>query len=56
MVSKTTYIHDFNLNAVVAEYEFEDAPKAVRTFSKFRLYIVLSQLGLWDAFESWLKE
>ena len=42
IVSKTTYRYDEELNAVVAYYEFEDAPKPVRTFSKLRLFMIMS--------------
>lgn len=42
-------------NATVAEYSYEDAPPRVRTFSKFSLWLVLTEMGLWDAFEEWLK-
>ena len=43
-------------NATVAVYEYEDAPKPVRTFSKLKLYGALTQAGLWDRFEAWLKD
>ena len=42
IVSKTTYRYDENENAVVADYEFEDAPTPVRTFSKLKLYGALT--------------
>ena len=49
------YRYDEDENAVVAEYTYEDAPKPVRTFSKLKLYGALTQAGLWDTFEAWLK-
>ena len=55
MVSSVTYRYDEEENEVVADYTYEDAPKPVRTFSKLKLYGALSQAGLWDSFESWLK-
>ena len=55
MVASITYRYDEDENAVVAEYTYEDAPKPVRTFSKLKLYGALTQAGLWDVFESWLK-
>lgn len=54
MVDTTNYI--VANNEVVAEYTYKDLPPKVRTFSKFRLLLVLTQEGLWDAFEAWLKE
>ena len=42
-------------NAVVAEYTYEDAPSRVRTFSKYKLYLVLTEMGVWEQFETWLK-
>ena len=53
VVSSVTYLVEDN--AVVASYEYEDAPKQVRTFSKFKLFLALSQAGLWESFEEWLK-
>ena len=55
IVASTTYVYDEQQNAIVASYEFEDAPKPVRIFSKLKLYGALTQAGLWDQFESWLK-
>lgn len=55
VVATVTYLYDESENAVVAEYTYEDAPKPVRTFSKLKLYGALSQAGLWDAFEAYLK-
>lgn len=55
IVSSITYRYDPLENAVVADYTFEDAPKPIRIFSKLKLYGALSQLGLWDTFEDWLK-
>ena len=55
MVASVTYSYDVEKNAVVADYTFEDAPKPVRTFSKLKLYAALSQMGLWERFEEWLK-
>lgn len=55
MVSKVTYRYDDDENAVVADYEFEDAPKPIRVFSKLKLFGALTQVGLWDSFEAWLK-
>lgn len=55
IVSSVTYRYDTLANEVVADYTFEDAPKPVRTFSKLKLYGALTQAGLWDQFESWLK-
>ena len=55
MVASITYRYDEELNAVVADYTYEDAPKPVRTFSKLKLYGALTQAGLWDTFEAWLK-
>ena len=53
VVSSVTY--SIENNAVVATYIYEDAPKRIRTFSKYQLYLVLTELGLWDGFETWLK-
>ena len=55
VVSSTTYVYDEQQNAVVARYEYEDAPKTVRIFSKLKLYGALTQAGLWEPFEEWLK-
>lgn len=55
IVSSITYFYHKDLNAVVADYRYEDAPKQVRTFSKLKLYGALVQAGLWDTFEAWLK-
>ena len=55
VVASVTYRYDESENAVVADYTYEDAPKPVRVFSKLKLYGALSQAGLWDAFEAWLK-
>lgn len=55
MVATVTYRYDEEENEVVADYTYEDAPKPVRVFSKLKLYGALSQAGLWDAFEAWLK-
>ena len=55
IVSSVTYRYDEEENAVVADYTYEDAPKPVRVFSKLKLYGALTQAGLWDAFEAWLK-
>ena len=55
MVSKTTYRYDEDKNAIVADYEFEDAPAPIRTFSKLKLYGALVQAGLWDDLVSWLQ-
>ena len=56
IVSSVTYRVDSLENATVADYEYEDAPKPVRTFSKLKLYGALVQAGLWDRFEAWLKD
>ena len=53
VLASTTYVVEDN--QVVAEYEYEDAPVPVRTFSKLKLYGALVQLGLWDNIETWLK-
>lgn len=55
IVSSITYRYDEEENEVVADYTYEDAPKPVRVFSKLKLYGALSQAGLWDTFEAWLK-
>ena len=55
VVATVTYVYDELDNEVVAEYTYEDAPKPVRTFSKLKLYGALTQAGIWDAFEAWLK-
>ena len=55
IVSKTTYVYDEYKNAVFAQYKFEDAPKPIRIFSKLKLYGALTQAGLWNSFEAWLK-
>lgn len=55
VVASVTYRYDEDENAVVADYEYEDAPKPVRTFSKLKLYGALMQAGLWESFEAWLK-
>ena len=55
IVSSVIYRYDVGLNAIVADYEYEDAPPEVRTFSKLKLYGALVQAGLWDDFEAWLK-
>lgn len=36
------------------EYE-EPIERAVRTFSKLKLYVALAHAQLWDSFEAWLK-
>ena len=55
MVDTITYRYDEEENAVVADYTFKEAPKPIRTFSKLKLYGALTQAGLWDTFEAWLK-
>lgn len=55
IVSSIYYRIDEEANAVVADYEYEDAPKPIRVFSKLKLYGALTQAGLWDTFEGWLK-
>ena len=52
VASATFSIQD---NQVVGTYTYEDAPTPVRTFSKFKLFLVLSNMGLWSQFEDWLK-
>lgn len=40
----------------VAKYRYEDSPSpSPRTFSKLRLYAILSELGKWDELKSWLE-
>ena len=55
IVASVTYRYDEEENEVVADYTYEDAPKPIRVFSKLKLYGALTQAGLWDAFEAWLK-
>ena len=55
IVASVTYRYDEEENEVVADYTYEDAPKPIRVFSKLKLYGALSQAGLWDPFEAWLK-
>lgn len=55
VVASVAYRYDELNNEVVADYTYKDAPKPVRVFSKLKLYGALTQAGLWDAFEAWLK-
>ena len=41
-------------NKVIAEYTYEDAPPVVRVFSKFALEDKLFEMGLYDAFNTFI--
>lgn len=39
---------------ISAVYEYVDEPPRVRVFSKLKLYVVLSSLGLWEPLSAWM--
>lgn len=55
VVISRTYKYDADSNSIVCEYEYGFPPPPPKIFSKLKLYAALSQAGLWNEFEQWLK-